>query len=132
MVFMLYPKQKRILETLHQIKEAIFLLQKWNQEVTKVDDYLLSPDGMKNLAASCMLIESIGEGFKKIDKDTNSQLLSLWPSIPWKAVKGMRDQIAHGYFNIDAEVVFNTVKNDLDPLLQATHFFIKELSNDIT
>lgn len=62
---MLYPKQKRILETLHQIKEAIFLLQKWNQEVTKVDDYLLSPDGMKNLAASCMLIESIGEGFKK-------------------------------------------------------------------
>ena len=98
----------------------------------KVDDYLLSPDGMKNLAASCMLIESIGEGFKKIDKDTNSQLLSLWPSIPWKAVKGMRDQIAHGYFNIDAEVVFNTVKNDLDPLLQATHFFIKELSNDIT
>lgn len=132
MVFMLYPKQKRILETLHQIKEAILLLQKWNQEVTKVDDYLLSPDGMKNLAASCMLIESIGEGFKKIDKDTNSQLLSLWPSIPWKAVKGMRDQIAHGYFNIDAEVVFNTVKNDLDPLLQATHFFIKELSNDIT
>ncbi len=129
---MLYPKQKRILETLHQIKEAILLLQKWNQEVTKVDDYLLSPDGMKNLAASCMLIESIGEGFKKIDKDTNSQLLSLWPSIPWKAVKGMRDQIAHGYFNIDAEVVFNTVKNDLDPLLQATHFFIKELSNDIT
>lgn len=129
---MLYPKQKRILETLHQIKEVILLLQKWNQEVTKVDDYLLSPDGMKNLAASCMLIESIGEGFKKIDKDTNSQLLSLWPSIPWKAVKGMRDQIAHGYFNIDAEVVFNTVKNDLDPLLQATHFFIKELSNDIT
>lgn len=129
---MLYPKQKRILETLHQIKEAILLLQKWNQEVTKVDDYLLSPDGMKNLAASCMLIESIGEGFKKIDKDTNSQLLSLWPSIPWKAEKGMRDQIAHGYFNIDAEVVFNTVKNDLDPLLQATHFFIKELSNDIT
>lgn len=129
---MLYPKQKRILETLHQIKEAILLLQKWNQEVTKVDDYLLSPDGMKNLAASCMLIESIGEGFKKIDKDTNSQLLSLWPPIPWKAVKGMRDQIAHGYFNIDAEVVFNTVKNDLDPLLQATHFFIKELSNDIT
>ena len=129
---MLYPKQKRILETLHQIKEAIFLLQKWNQEVTKVDDYLLSPDGMKNLAASCMLIESIGEGFKKIDKDTNSQLLSLWPSIPWKAVKGMRDQIAHGYFNIDAEVVFNTVKKDLHPLLKATHFFIKELSNDIT
>ena len=72
-----------------------------------------------------MLIESIGEGFKKIDKDTNSQLLPLWPSIPWKAVKGMRDQIY-----IDAEVVFNTIKNDLNPLLQATSFFIDKLSEN--
>ena len=127
---MLFSKQDRILETLLQIKEAILLLQTWNQKVTNVDDYLLSPEGMKNLAASCMLIESIGEGFKKIDKDTNSQLLPLWPSIPWKAVKGMRDQIAHGYFNIDAEVVFNTIKNDLNPLLQATSFFIDKLSEN--
>ena len=127
---MLFPKQDRILETLLQIKEAILLLQTWNQKVTNVDNYLLSPEGMKNLAASCMLIESIGEGFKKIDKDTNSQLLPLWPSIPWKAVKGMRDQIAHGYFNIDAEVVFNTIKNDLNPLLQATSFFIDKLSEN--
>ena len=122
---MLFPKQDRILETLLQIKETILLLQTWNQKVTNVDDYLLSPEGMKNLAASCMLIESIGEGFKKIDKDTNSQLLPLWPSIPWKAVKGMRDQIY-----IDAEVVFNTIKNDLNPLLQATSFFIDKLSEN--
>lgn len=29
-----------------------------------VDDYLLSPEGMKNLAATCMLIEAIGESVK--------------------------------------------------------------------
>lgn len=114
---------------MRQIREAILLLQVWNREVTHVDDYLSSPEGMKNLAASCMLIESIGEGFKKIDKDTDSQLLSLWLSIPWNAVKGMRDQIAHGYFNVDAEVVFDPVKKDLEPLLQATLFFIERLSS---
>lgn len=130
MGFMLFPKQDKILETLRQIKEAILLLQEWNREVSNADDYLLSANGMKNLAASCMLIESIGEGFKKIDKDSNSQLLSLWPSIPWKAVMGMRNQIAHGYFNIDAEIVFDTVKNDLEPLLQATLFFISKLSTN--
>ncbi len=113
---MLFPKQSRILETLRQIKEAILLLQEWNRNVMSADDYLLSADGMKNLAASCMLLESIGEGFKKIDRDTGSRLLPLWPSIPWKAVMGMRDQIAHGYFDIDAEIVFDTVKNDLEPL----------------
>ena len=125
---MLFPKQSRILETLRQIKEAILLLQEWNRDVMNADDYLLSADGMKNLAASCMLLESIGEGFKKIDRYTNSQLLPLWPSIPWKAVMGMRDQIAHGYFDIDAEIVFDTIKNDLEPLSQATSFFMNELS----
>lgn len=73
MASMYFLKQDRILETLRQIREAILLLQVWNREVTHVDDYLSSPEGMKNLAASCMLIESIGEGFKKIDKDTDSQ-----------------------------------------------------------
>ena len=43
---------------------------------------------------------------------------------------GMRNQIAHGYFNIDAEIVFDTVKNDLEPLLQATLFFISKLSTN--
>ena len=31
--------------------------------------------------------------------------------IPWSRVMGMRDHIAHGYFDIDADVVFQTIKN---------------------
>lgn len=37
---------------------------------------------MKNLAASCMLIEAIGEGVKQIDKLTQSRLLDERPEIP--------------------------------------------------
>ena len=117
-----------ILGAFQQIEESILLLQQWNENVNSEDDYLTSPDGMKNLAATCMLIEAIGEFIKKIDKRTDGKLLYLRPEIPWKQVMGMRDHIAHGYFNIDAELVFQTVKKNLSPLLDAIRYFINLLS----
>ena len=82
------------------------------------------------MAATCMMIEAIGESIKKIDRNTNRSLLPLRPEIPWKQVMGMRDHIAHGYFDIDAELVFQTVKNNLKPLLDAVSFFINELTHN--
>ena len=78
---------------------------------------------MKTLAASCMLLETIGEGVKKIDKKTNHQLLPIRSEIPWKQVMGIRDHIAHGYFDINADLIFDVVKNDLDDLREAIIFF---------
>ena len=109
-------KDEIILSLFKQIDDSILLLMQWNQEVNGADDYLLSPEGMKNLAASCMLIEAIGESVKKIDRKTDGLLLPLRPEIPWKLVMGMRDHIAHGYFDIDADVVFQTIKKHLPPL----------------
>ncbi len=79
---------------------------------------------MKNLAASCMLIEAIGESVKQIDKITEGNLLPLRPEIPWKDVIGIRNHIAHGYFDIDGDMVFDVIKNDLDTLLEAVQYFI--------
>lgn len=120
--------RERVISALKQVEESILLLQEWEKDIHSVDDYLLSHEGMKNLAATCMLVEAIGEAYKKIDKETNGTLLRLYPSIPWKAVKGIRDHIAHGYFEIDADVIYVAVKEDLSPLLQATRFFIEMLS----
>lgn len=82
---------------------------------------------MKTLAANCMLIEAIGEGFKKIDERTNKQLLPLRSDIPWREVMGMRNHIAHGYFDINTDLVFDVVRNDLQPLLDATKYFISHI-----
>ena len=129
MVCMCSDKEEFTLGLLQQIEESIILLQQWNKDVKEVDDYLLTPEGMKNLAATCMIIEAIGESIKKIDKRTNGELLPLRSEIPWKRVMGMRDHIAHGYFDIDAEVVFQTVKKNLSPLLDAVRFFIAYIEN---
>ena len=67
-------QQLRIVEDLlKQIRDSIHNLELWNASLTDVDDLLTSPDGMKTLAADCMLIEAIGEGIKRIDERTNQQ-----------------------------------------------------------
>ena len=119
-----YTSSNRIIGTLIKIKEAINQLQDWNRDVQVVDDYYSTPEGMKNLAASCMLIEAIGEGVKQIDRLTQSRLLIERPEIPWQDVIGIRNHIAHGYFNIDGGIVLDVIKNNLDDLLAAIEYFI--------
>ncbi len=118
---------KVVEDQLRQIQEAIQNLELWNASVNEVDDLLSSPSGMKTLAADCMLIEAIGEGIKRIDERTNGELLVNRPEIPWKAVKGMRDHIAHGYFDINSELVWDVVKNDLPLLREAINFLVEHL-----
>ena len=118
----------RIVEDqLRQIQEAIQNLELWNAPLADVEDLVKSPDGMKTLAADCMLIEAIGEGIKRIDERTHQQLLPARPEIPWKAVKGMRDHIAHGYFDINANFVWDVIKNDLPALKDAVNYLKEHL-----
>lgn len=114
-------------DLLGQIKQAILDLQLWNENFMSADDWLSSPDGMKTLAANCMLLEAIGEGFRNIDERTHKLLLVSRPEIPWREVIGMRNHIAHGYFDINTDLVWDVIKNDLSPLLEATKFFIAHL-----
>ena len=121
-------QQLRVVEDqLRQIREAIRNLELWNESLTDVNELLASPGGMKTLAADCMLIEAIGEGIKRIDERTHQQLLPSRPEIPWKAVKGMRDHIAHGYFDINTDFVWDGVKNDLPELRDAIDYFLEHL-----
>lgn len=113
----------RAYNLLLQIRDAILQLKEWNDNVRSSDDYYDSPEGMKNLAASCMLIEAIGEGIKQLDKISESKLLCERPEIPWNDIIGIRNHIAHGYFDIDGDIVFDVVKNDLDQLLAAINYF---------
>ena len=82
---------------------------------------------MEKLDAACMVIIALGESVKTLDKQTDKKLLPTYPSIDWRKVMGARDIIAHHYFDVDAEEVFNIIKNDLDPLKKAIDFFMEQL-----
>jgi uncharacterized protein with HEPN domain len=38
------------------------------------------------------------------------------PDAPWSNIVGMRHILVHNYFGIDAELVWNVVENQLEPL----------------
>ena len=41
------------------------------------------------------------------------------PQLPWKQMRGMRNRMAHGYFDINLDIVWETIFNDL-PALEET------------
>jgi uncharacterized protein with HEPN domain len=57
----------------------------------------------------------IGEAVKHLSRETRTST----PQIPWTNIAGLRDLIAHEYFQIDIERVLEIVSHDLPPLEQA-------------
>ena len=116
------------LDILEDILSAIEKLEERTKDIHSIDDFLCSSSGMVLLDATCMLLIAIGESLKNLDKTTNGVLLPTYPSVPWKNVKGLRDIIAHHYFDVDASQILWIVKNEVSPLKDAIRFFIGELS----
>lgn len=113
-------------DSLSQIRQAIINLQEWNEGIDSLNDLMKTASGMQSMAGNCMVIMAIAEGYKKIDKVTNGLLLIERPDIPWHQVFGLRNRIAHGYFDIDVEMIEEVIKNDLAPLLDATDYFLQK------
>ncbi len=106
-----------IAETLQNILTAIAQLEDWNRNVKTADEWRLSSAGMRTLAANCMLIEAIGEAVKQIEKRAGLDWLNQCSGdMPWREIMAMRNHIAHGYFEIDADFVFSVIREDLAPL----------------
>ena len=58
----------------------------------------------------------IGEAATKI-MDRYVEYATQNPQVPWRSMRGMRNRIAHGYFDINLDVVWETVKTALPILL---------------
>ncbi len=74
----------------------------------------VSPTGSCSNAVRVRLIE-IGEAVRAIDP----AVLASEPDVPWQDVAGMRNHLAHRYFDTDHAIVAATVEHDLPPLVAA-------------
>lgn len=117
---LLYYSLKRIASTIERIINN-------SKAIDDSQYYVLSPAGMERLESTCMLLLAIGESIKGIDKMTKKQLLPQYPEIDWKGAMGIRDIIAHHYFDIDESIVFDVVKNKLPNMLKTINKIIDEL-----
>lgn len=58
-------------------------------------------------------IEVLGEAANKVSEDV--RLAN--PDIPWKAIVGMRNRLIHAYFDIDTDMVWETVQVEIPAIL---------------
>lgn len=93
-------------EVLEQIHHSIRIIQQRFEPVATASDFTDSPYGMEKLDAICMQLIAIGEGLKNLDKITRGRLLENYPDIEWKKAMGLRDIIAHHYFDVNAEAIY--------------------------
>lgn len=120
------PDNELIIEGLRNIEDTLEHLLERTSWIVTVDDFVTSSTGVDMLDVAAIRLMAVGEEVKKIDKRTGGELLSRYPHIDWKGVMGLRDIIAHGYFHIDAVVVFDTLRVNVPPLLAT----IKQMITD--
>lgn len=99
--------------------EEINLIEKMSAGIKSPQDFGQSITGMTVFRACGMSIQYITENFIKIRNKVTADFFSSYKQVPWKAVFGMRNVIAHEYTDIDDEAVFNTIHNDM-PVLKET------------
>jgi uncharacterized protein len=57
----------------------------------------------------------IGEATKAVPQG----ITRAAPEIPWVDIRGMRNKVAHEYFGVDVKLLWQTVREDLPPLVAA-------------
>jgi uncharacterized protein with HEPN domain len=67
--------------------------------------------------AVIMSLVIIGEAVTKV-MDGYAEFTLSHPEVPWHNIRSMRNRIAHGYFDIDLDVVWDTVQSALPELLK--------------
>lgn len=67
--------------------------------------------------AVIMSLVIIGEAATKV-MDGFVEFTKAHPEVPWRSMRGMRNRIAHGYFDINLEVVWDTTQAALPQLLR--------------
>ena len=67
--------------------------------------------------AVIMSLIIIGEAATKV-MDSYAEFAQTHSDVPWRNMRGMRNRIAHGYFDINLDVVWDTVRTALPSLLE--------------
>ncbi len=105
--------KQRLADYLEHILEAIARIQRYTaalNEAAFLSDEMAQDAVIRNL-------EVIGEASRNIQRDY-PDIATEHPDLPLSFAHEMRNALAHGYFQIDHELVWSTVQRDL-PTLQS-------------
>jgi uncharacterized protein with HEPN domain len=67
-------------------------------------------------------VEIIGEAAGRISDEVRAG----HPQIPWRDIVGMRHHLIHAYYDVNLDIVWQTVTEDLPPLIPSLESILAE------
>lgn len=118
-----------LIERLTIVLESLQRIPRRFAVITTPADFTQTDDGIDRMDAICMMLIAVGEEFKAIDRKTEGKLLRRYPDVNWRGVIGLRDFMAHGYFQVNTEQLFSICQKDIPELIETVQVMIKDLMN---
>jgi uncharacterized protein with HEPN domain len=103
---------------LHHILEAARKALRFTKGLSRPD---LDSDEKLTLALT-KLLEIVGEAASQMSAEAKDRFSSL----PWKKMIGMRNILIHSYQNMNLDILWQTIQDDLPPLVTEPQRIIDE------
>jgi len=98
---------------LDHMLEAIELIRSYVEGFSK-EEFLAD---RRTQQAVILNIVVIGEAATKL-ADEYPEFVARYPDVQWKSMRGMRNRMAHGYFDINLDIVWDTIQQSIPALGQ--------------
>jgi uncharacterized protein with HEPN domain len=102
---------------LRHMQEAIEKIQRYTVGVTREE----FGSGEK-VDAVVWNLTVLGEAARQIP----DSIVQAYPEVPWPQMRGIRNRIVHGYDQIDVDIIWNVVQNELAPIAEQLYRIMAE------
>jgi uncharacterized protein with HEPN domain len=109
---------------LYRVNHMVRFCEQLTQLRSEISEEDLESDWVTMLAIM-RLFETLGEAASKVSTDTKA----MHSEIPWNDVKAMRNRLIHGYDDIEYELVWLALEQDVPELLMQLHALASELQS---
>ncbi len=105
------PREYRLY--LSDIVEALTRIQEYTKGMS-YEDFKLS-----NITIDAVVrnLEVIGEAARRLPSETKARS----PEIEWRKIVALRNILTHEYFGVNTQIIWDVVKNKLEPLGKECH-----------
>jgi uncharacterized protein with HEPN domain len=118
-----------LVEKLEALLEALERIPRRFAGIAAPADFYASDEGVDRMDAICMIVIAAGEELKNIDRKTEGKLLSRYPGVDWRGAMGARDFLAHAYFQVNGEQLFDICRNDIPAMIAAVKTMIGDIQH---
>ena len=110
---------RAVADRLRDILEAIERVDAYAKGIT-FEQFCLD---RKTIEAAQFNFIVIGEAARHVPED----IVAQHPEVAWREMRGLRNIVAHAYFNVSLPVVWETMVSDLPPLVAAIRELLEQI-----